>query len=131
MCTLRRTQFKKQIHIQTKRNFSRNTVIHHLFSILIVNSLLILWFYSPLPSSIGKYFLNDDKIITLDDLLDWVCIRNHLLADLLSCWICMSFWLSLIIGTIISITCSLSWYFPIICFWAYPPILFAIKQQYR
>lgn len=99
--------------------------------LLTVNSLLILWFYSPLSSSIAKYILKKDNISNLDDFLDFIYIKNEILGKLLSCWICMSFWLSLIIGIILTFCFNLSWFFPIMTFFTYPSVLFSIKQLYR
>ena len=99
--------------------------------LLIVNSFLILWFYSPLPNSIGKLFLKRDNIYVLDDLIDIIAIKNQFLSTLLSCWVCMSFWLSLIVGFVFMFIFGLPWWYPILTYLTYPSILFLIKQIYR
>lgn len=103
----------------------------YILGLLAVNSLLILWFYSPLPNSIGKFFLKNDKIYTLDDLIDLIAIKSSFWATLLSCWICLSFWLSLLMGAITTITLSLPFYFPLLTYFTYPAVLYLIKQLYR
>ncbi len=103
----------------------------YILGLLVVNSLLILWFYSPLANSIGKYFLKNDKIYTLDNLIDLIAIKSSFWATLLSCWICLSFWMSLLIGIIFTFIFSLSFYYPILTYFTYPAILYLIKQLYR
>jgi hypothetical protein len=120
----------KQLHFQIERN-SEKMICFYLSGLLSVNSLLILWFYSPLSSSIAKYIFKKDNVLTLDDFLDFIYIKNEILGKLLSCWICMSFWLSLIIGIVLAICFSLPMYFPILTFFTYPALLFLVKQQYR
>lgn len=106
-------------------------IFYYLSGLLVVNSLLILWFYSPLSSSIGKYFLKNDKIYTLDNLIDFISYKSQFLGTLLSCWICLSFWLSLFVGAILMILFQLPFYFPILTYFTYPAILYLVKQLYR
>lgn len=103
----------------------------YVFGLLFVNSLLILWFYSPLPSSISKIFFKKNNVYTLDDFLDFVAVKNQTLSTLLSCWVCMSFWLSLMCGLILYLVLNVEFLFPLITFFTYPAILFLIKQLYR
>ena len=106
-------------------------IFYYFSGLLTVNSLLILWFYSPLSSSIGKYFLKNDKIYSLDDLIDLISFKSLFLGTLLSCWICLSFWLSLFIGTILTVFFGLPLYFPLLTYFTYPAILYPIKGLYR
>lgn len=103
----------------------------YLSGLLVVNSLLILWFYSPIANSIGKIFLKRNNIYVLDDLLDIIAIKSQFLSTLLSCWICLSFWLSLIVGFVFMFYFELPWWYPLLTYFTYPSILFLIKQQYR
>lgn len=104
---------------------------YYILSFLSTNSFLLLWFFSPLPNSIGKIFFKRDDIYILENLIDIISIRSQFLGTLLSCWICLSFWSSLFIGIIIMLFFDLPIYFPFICFVSNPPILFLIKQLYR
>jgi len=121
---------EKQFYFQIERNFEK-MIWFYLAGLFSVNSLLILWFYSPLSSSIAKYFFKKDNVSNLDDFLDFIYIKNEILGKLLSCWICMSFWISLIVGIILVICFNLPLYFPILTFFTYPALLFTIKQLYR
>ena len=104
---------------------------YYILNFLITNSLLILWFFSPLSNSIGKIFLKREDIYVLDNLIDLISLKSSFFATLLSCWICMSFWISLIVGIILMAILGLPYHFPILCFFTNPPILYLIKQLYR
>ena len=85
-------------------------ILYYISGLLVVNSLLILWFFSPLAHSIGKYFLKKDNIFTLDNLIDFIAIKYTFFATLLSCWICLSFWLSLFVGIVFTLFFQLPFY---------------------
>ncbi len=103
----------------------------YLTGLLITNSILILWFFSPLSNSIGKIFFKKDNIYTLDNLMDILAIKSVFLSTLLSCWICLSFWISLFVGACLMILFQLPIYFPLLTFLTYPSIVYLIKQLYR
>jgi hypothetical protein len=104
---------------------------YYIACFLTVNSLLILWFYSPLSSTIGNFLFQKSDIYSLDMFLDILCLKVPILAKLLSCWICMSFWLSLITGFVYMLIFNLNWGFPILSFFTFPSILYLLKQLYR
>ena len=106
-------------------------MIIYLTGLLVVNSLLILWFYSPLSHSIGRIFLKRNDIFSINQLSDIIATKSEFLSTLLSCWICLSFWLSLAIGVIFMLLFSLNWYYPILTYFTYPSILYLFKQLYR
>ncbi len=103
----------------------------YIAGLLITNSILILWFFSPLPNSIGKYFLKKQNIYTLDHLMDILAVKSDFLSTLLSCWICLSFWISLFVGICLMLFCQLPMYFPILTFLTYPSITYLLKQLYH
>ena len=105
--------------------------LYYAYGLLATNSILLLWFFSPLASSIGKFFLKRNDIYITEDLIDIISLKSHFLATLLSCWICLSFWMSLLVGFLLMIFFNLHWQFPLITFSSYPPILYIIKQLYR
>lgn len=89
----------------------------------IVLSLLVLWFFSPLKLTLGKFFFNKEILsqIEFDDML---FLKNKILSKVLSCWICLSFWLSLLVGIVLVFCFSLPYYFPILTFLTYPGICY-------
>ena len=93
---------------------------------LAVCSVLLLWFGSPLKISLGKLFFKEN-FLTHAEFDDYLFIKNRLLGKLLSCWICLSFWLSLAIGVFFVLVCGAHLYTPILTFFIYPSICYVFK----
>jgi len=94
-------------------------------------SLLVLWFESPLKITLGKLLFKqyytkpeefDDKLFTV----------NYFLGTISGCFICLSFWISLIVGICYTLILQLPMYFPIITFLTYPGVCYlALKTIKR
>lgn len=94
----------------------------YLLGVLNVASFLLLWFFSPLKNTLGKLFFKKDlTTVEFDDIL---FIKYSFLGKLLTCWICSSFWLSLIIGIIYTLILNLTLLWPLITFTTYPAICY-------
>jgi hypothetical protein len=106
-------------------------IIYFILGLLVTNSLLILWFFSPLYTTLSKIFLGKEDIYTFDQFIDFIAIKSYTLSTLLSCWICMSFWLSLIVGSFFMLSFNLPLWYPLLTYFTYPSILFLVKQIYR
>jgi len=91
-----------------------------LLGLLNVNSLLTLWFFSPIKNTIGKIFFKKDLSPMQFD--DYLFVKNKILGELTSCWICCSFWLSLLVGAAYTFIFSLSPLWPLLTFLSYPCI---------
>lgn len=89
-----------------------------IIGLLIVNSLLLLWFFSTFKNTLGKIlFKRDLTPVQFDDI---VFLKSKLLGGLTGCWICCSFWLSFIIGIAMLIGFNMPIYWPIMTFLSYP-----------
>jgi len=101
-------------------------IFEYLLGLSAVCSLLLLWFVSPLKITLGKVLFKKDLLPEqFDDLL---FLKSKFLGKLLSCWICMSFWLSLAIGIILTLWLQTNWYMPVITFLTYPSMAYAFKK---
>lgn len=94
---------------------------------LAVCSLLLLWFISPLKITLAKIFFKKD-ILMPEEFDDILFLKNKLLGKLTACWICLSFWLSLLIGCFITVLSDCAWYTPLVTFLTYPSIAYLFKQ---
>ncbi len=74
-------------------------IIDYIFGYLIVQTILVIWFYSPLRISLGQLLI-DKNIYMTDHFETYMLTLNPFLGKLLSCYICFSFWTSFIIGCI-------------------------------
>lgn len=101
-------------------------MIEYLAGALTVCSILLLWFVSPLKITLAKIFFKKD-IINLDEFDDFLFLKNKILGKLTACWICLSFWLSLLVGIAIVVLFGGAYYTPIITFLTYPAIAYIFK----
>jgi hypothetical protein len=100
----------------------------YILGLLIVNSLLLLWFFSPLKTTLGKILFK--KYLLPDEFDDLVSLKSPFLGQLFSCFICCSFWLSLIIGLIATLIFNFLWVYPFVTFFTYPGICFVFYKIY-
>lgn len=101
-------------------------MIEYILGSLVVCSSLLLWFVSPLKITLAKVIFKKD-IITLDQFDDMLFLRNKILGKLTACWICLSFWLSLLVGIVIVLGFNGEWYMPVVTFFTYPSIAYIFK----
>ena len=104
-----------------------SSCISYAAGLLITCSSLLLWFYSPLKITLGQLFLNKN-LYSIDQVETAVMLINPWLGKLISCFICCSFWISLIVGFIIMLIQNLPWYFPILTFFTYPSLAYLYKH---
>lgn len=98
----------------------------YVSGLLITITLLLIWFYSPLKSTIGGLLSSD---IYLNEHFDtYLLIKNKWLGKLASCYICCSFWLSLIVGAITSILFGLSFFYSMFTAFTYPGLAYLYKS---
>jgi len=103
------------------------TIVEFFTGSLIVSSLLLLWFGSPLKITLGK-LLFKKIFITNNEFDDFLFMRSPFLGKLTSCWICLSFWLSLLVG--ISFVCLINAPIatPLLTFLVYPSLCYIFKS---
>lgn len=107
---------------------AENNVFWFFAQGLIANcTALLIWFYSPLKVTIGQLFI-DKNLYSIDQVDTAVLILNKWIGKLISCYICMSFWLSLIIGLIYVFFVGAPWWFPLLTASSYPSLCYAYKK---
>ena len=99
-----------------------------ILGFLCTSSLLLLWFYSSLKTTLAK-ILFKEQITNNDQFEDLIVIRwkSENLSHLSSCYICMSFWTSLVVGCGMTLLGSPN-YMPLITFFTYPCLCYAMKK---
>jgi len=102
------------------------TIIEFFTGSLIVSSLLLLWFGSPLKITLGKLFLKRN-FITNNEFDDFLFMRSPFLGKLTSCWICLSFWLSLATGIAFVVLINAPAVTPLLTFLVYPSLCYIFK----
>ena len=103
-----------------------NTLIYFLFGYLVVQTICLIWFYSPLRTSIGQLFISSE-IYTNEEVETWLLLKSPLFGKLLSCYICFSFWTSLFAGVAAWLIFGFGVHAPIITSLSYPSICYLYK----
>jgi len=94
--------------------------------LLITWTILLIWFYSPLKVTLGQLFLHKN-LYTDDQVETAIMIKNKWLGKLLSCYICFSFWTSLLVGLFFKFESGLSWKFVSLAWFTYPSLCYLYK----
>ena len=98
-------------------------LILYFLGYLTVQTILVIWFYSPFRISLGQV-LFDREMFTFDQFETHLLIRSAILGKLLSCYICFSFWISLLIGVFLTAIGVVPLYFPAVTAMTYPAICY-------
>jgi hypothetical protein len=93
-------------------------ILIYIFGLLVVNSFLLLWFMSPLKTTISEVFLGKELLPLEFD--DYVFSKSKFLGKLTTCFICSSFWTSLAVGVLLGFIFNLTLFWPVITFTSYP-----------
>lgn len=99
-----------------------NLILIYFLGLFIVNSLLLLWFFSPLKITLSELFLG--KSLMPMEFDDFVYSKSKFIGKLTTCWICCSFWLSLLIGILTLFIFDLTLFWPLITFLSYPSLCY-------
>jgi hypothetical protein len=87
-------------------------LVFYILGVLISTTLVISWFFTSLPLHLTK-IIAFGKIETAcnnwAEWLGWVKSKSTLLAELLGCPICFSFWVSLSVASIIAMLNGLAY----------------------
>jgi hypothetical protein len=92
------------------------TVDHIGFYVLgaaITSSLLVIWFSTTLAVHICKTLrITDSEIFTWDEWADDLLIKHPFFGELFSCPLCLSFWIAIVVATVITyINSALGYWF--------------------
>jgi len=104
-----------------------NLLLIYILGYLIVQTLCVMWFYSPLRISLGQLFF-DKNLISYDEFETHMLIRSPLIGKLLSCYFCFSFWTSVGIGIAGILLLCLPLWTPFLTCLSYPSICFLYKK---
>jgi len=103
-----------------------SSYIYYFEGLLITWTILLIWFYSPLKVTLGQLFI-DKNLYSNDQVETAMLIKNKWLGKLLSCYICFSFWTSLLVGLFFVKTTEVPWYFSLLTWFTYPSLCYLYK----
>jgi len=76
-------------------------VLYYILGALIVSGIQTVWFCSNLPVHIFKLLRlikEEDDVYSWDEWQVWLTTRSSFFGELLSCTVCLSVWLSVIVS---------------------------------
>jgi len=103
-----------------------NNIIYYIQGLFVTWTILLIWFYSPLKVTLGQLLI-DKNLYSNDQVETALLIKFPFLGKLLSCYICFSFWTSLIVGIILYKLFDLPGYFPFLAWFTYPSLCYLYK----
>lgn len=104
-----------------------NILFLYLLGYLLVQTICVMWFYSPFRISLGQ-ILFDKDLKDYDEFETHILIRSAFFGKLLSCYFCFSFWTSMSVGILGTVLFSLSVFTPFLTGFTYPAICFLYKK---
>ena len=107
-----------------------NVILYYVTGVLIACGLQTIWFCSNLPVHISKLLRilkNEDNVYTWEEWQLWLTVRAPVLGELLSCTVCLSFWVSLFICSIQVVLFDISNYktYVVVCATSWPGLMYA------
>lgn len=100
--------------------------ILYILGLLFTINVCLIWFYSPLCITIGQLIF-DKKLYTRDEFETRLLLFNPVIGKLLSCYICFSFWCSLLIGVLSIFFVDMPVIAPVITAGTYPALAYLYK----
>lgn len=101
-------------------------MVPYIAGLFTTLTILVIWFYSPIKITLGQLFI-DKNLYSIDQVDTAILIKNKWLGKLLSCFICFSFWTSLVVGLLLMKILNLPWFFPFLTWFTYPSIAYLYK----
>ena len=97
----------------------------------LVNSWFICtWFFTSLPLHLFKPFIDKDlEIYSWEDWNNWLMLKNDFIAELLGCPLCLGFWSSLAIASLIVNINGLDYKFILAGWFTWPLIAFILYKK--
>ena len=91
--------------------FSQDLIVAYFLGAALTSGLMTLWFFSNLPIHLFKLMRvvkEEDDVYTWDDFQITISTKSSFWGELLSCPLCLGFWVSLAVAACIQQLCSFS-----------------------
>ena len=101
-----------------------NLALLYISGMLTASGIIIIWNFSFISIHLLSWMYKDADIITVDDLAEAIAEKHPNISELLFCPICLGFWVSLAISSLMFYINSTSpWFIPI-CAFSWPLFIF-------
>ena len=107
-----------------------DTIFLYILGALINSWFICTWFFTSLPLHLFKPFIPKElEIYSWEDWSNWLMYKNTFIAELLGCPLCLGFWSSLCVGTLIAWVNDLSLGFIFAGWFSWPVLSFALCKK--
>ena len=104
-------------------------IIMYLAGMLTASGAIIIWNFSYISLHFLSFLFKDKDLVTVDDLADAIAENHPTLSELLFCPVCLGFWLSLGISSIICYLNNFNYWFIPICGFSWPLFIFLFYKH--
>ena len=105
-------------------------ILIYILGALINSWFICTWFFTSLPLHLFHYFIPQElEVDSWDEWNSWLLCENEFMAELLSCPLCLGFWSSLLVGTLVAWANDLSVGFIFAGWFSWPLISFIIYKK--
>jgi len=105
----------------------QNYIFSYIQGLFITWTIVLIWFYSPLKVTLGQLLI-DKNLYSNDQVETAILLKNAWLGKLLSCYICFSFWTSLIVSLNLYLLFNLPKHFIFLTWFSYPSLCYLYKK---
>ena len=84
-------------------NFS--VVLFYILGSLITSSIIVIWFGTTIAVHLSKFLRildKDSDVFTWEEWSDYMLVKHPFFGELLSCPLCIGFWVGIVVATAIS-----------------------------
>lgn len=107
----------------------QDPILLYIMGMLVSSGAITIWNFSFISVHLLSWIYKDKDIVTVDDLAEAIAEKHPNLSELLFCPICLGFWLSLAVASIIFLQCQTSpWFIPV-CGFSWPLFIFLFYKH--
>ena len=108
---------------------NENTVLLYVIGMLVSSGIIIIWNFSFISVHLIGWIFKNKDIVTVDDLAEAISENHPNLSELLFCPVCLGFWLSIGISTLICQINQTSYWFIPACAFSWPLFIFLFYKH--
>lgn len=102
-----------------------SVLIFYILGFFVASNIINTWYNTTIAEKILGLFINmNSKYASYSDFMDKIAEKNEFISELLSCQICFSHWISLIIGVIFYLIFDLPIIFAFVAMFSWPSLIY-------
>lgn len=106
-----------------------NLIILYVIGMLASSGFIIIWNFSFISIHLLSWIYKDKDIVTVDDLAEAIAEKHPTLSELLFCPVCLGFWVSLLVSSLMFYLNNTSAWFIPLCGFSWPLFIFLFYKH--